>query len=414
MTETQTKNEIVRPDVKSKAAAEAKSKADPIVETKPSSLRKDNLEILQARRRRKLALRLSVWVLGPTLISAVYMGGVASDQFESVSPFAVYSTDAKPMLGLEAIIGVSSAGGSIHETLSVRDYILSRDMLNRLDAEHSFADHYKNHDVDLWTRLPAEASSEDIYEYYLDRVSVDHDTMSGNLTLSVRAYSAVDAQRFAGAILKYSEEMVNKISDRARSDQTAFAEAQVAKAEARLRKSGEKIARLQTEYGEFNPEQSAAAVVGVRSVLETELAEARIQLSQVSSVYQKRSPKVREARQRVAALKVQVAATNRRLVNPDDKGTESFSASLAVFQEAALEREFSQAAFQSTLTSLEAARAEASRQQRYLNTIAAPSRPDAATHPRKILGVLTVFFASFFLFGIMSLLGASIREHARL
>ena len=57
---------------------------------------------------------------------------------------------------------------------------------------------------------------------------------------------------------------------------------------------------------------------------------------------------------------------------------------------------------------------DAQRQRRYFVTVAAPSSPDEATEPSRILGILTVFLGAFSAFGIISLLLAAVREHARL
>ena len=378
-----------------------------------------SLKELRRRRRNRLLARLMLWVGAPTVAASVYYLGIASDQFESTAQFAVHSSDRVTPVGLEVLMGASGGGASAHDTLSVRDYVLSRDVLARLDQEHGFYDHYSSPERDFWARLPKDADSEERFEYYLSMIDVEHDTLSGNLSLHVRAFTPEAAKTFSTAIIGYSEEMVNRMSERAREDQIAFALRQVAQAEERLRASSRAISDLQTQRGEFDPQQTAAAVVGIRSELEIELAKARAELSQLQAIYQPKAAKVLEAQRRVAALKGQIARENERLVasEPADENgppDQSLSQSLVAFQQASLEQEFARAAYHSSLTSLETSRAQANQQQRYLTPIAEPSQPDAATHPEKALGILTVFFVSFAAFGIFGLLGASIREHARL
>ena len=408
------KGKIARPSDQKKSGDPPKKEAPDENETQaPPPL---TLQELRQRRRKLLILRLIAWVGGPTLISVIYFTVIASDQFQSTAQFAVHSAESTSPVGLELLMGPSGGGASVHDTLSVRDYILSRDMLARLETEHDFREHYEDSNNDIWTRLKHGADNEERFDYYLSKIDVTHDTLSGNLTVALRAYSPEAAQRFSNAIIGYSEEMVNRLSERARTDQMAFAKQQVAEAEERLAKSSEALAELQAERAEFDPQQSAAAVVGIRSELEIEVAKARAELSQLSAVFQSDAPKVREARRRVQALKTQIDAENERLVDVDpDRGPDkTLSASLVDFQQAALEQEFARAAYQSALTSIEMARAAASKQQRYLAPIARPSRPDAPTHPEKLFGILTVLFSSFAAFGIFSLLSASVREHARL
>ena len=66
------------------------------------------------------------------------------------------------------------------------------------------------------------------------------------------------------------------------------------------------------------------------------------------------------------------------------------------------------------MLTFEMAKMEAVRQSRYLVTIAPPSVPDQATHPQRLLGALTGFLMALSIFGIVSLLVAAIREHARI
>ena len=106
------------------------------------------------------------------------------------------------------------------------------------------------------------------------------------------------------------------------------------------------------------------------------------------------------------------AEESRRLVNP--KGDKGLSNSMAHFDAAMVEKEFAQSAYQSALTSLEMARSEASRQHRYLATIAKPSVPNAETHPKRVRGVVTVVLLSAMLLGIVMLLVEAVREHARI
>jgi capsular polysaccharide transport system permease protein len=123
------------------------------------------------------------------------------------------------------------------------------------------------------------------------------------------------------------------------------------------------------------------------------------------------APKVRAAAERVKALSAQIGAEKKRLVDP--KGEGDIAGSLAEFEAAMVEKEFAEASYRSALATLEVARAEAARQHRYLAVVSSPSQPDESTHPRRALGVLTVFLMSFLALGIVSLLVASVREHAR-
>jgi capsular polysaccharide transport system permease protein len=367
---------------------------------------------MRRTRARRLLLKLALCVGLPTLVAAFYYGAWASNQYQSVSVFTVESADGKVMTGFETLLGALPTSGATRDILVVRDYILSRDMLAHLISEHGWLEHFRDEQRDGWSRLSARASSEEIYDDYQGRVHVAHDTQSNTLSLEVRAYSAEKAQQLASAILLASEHMVNRLSERVRSDQIRFAEREVAKAEERYAKARDAVLALQSQGAEINPVESASALLGLRAELEAELAKARAELDTARAVMRPDAPKVMELQARVRSLSRQVEAQRDRLV--DGKHHDGLHQQISRFEPLMLEKEFAQHALQSTTASLELARVEAARQHRYLVTVAAPSLPDHATHPRRLWGVLTVFVLSLLVTAIGGIVIASIREHAKL
>jgi capsular polysaccharide transport system permease protein len=363
-------------------------------------------------RARRLLLKLVLCVGLPTLVAGFYYGAWASNQYQSVSLFTVETADGQVATGFETLLGALPTSGATRDILVVRDYILSRDMLSHLSAEHGWLEHFRDPRLDGWSRLSASASSEDIYDDYLDRVRVVHDTQSNTLSLQVRAYSAQKAKELANAILIASEQMVNHLSERVRMDQIRFAEQQLEKAEQRYSKSREAVLALQSQGAEINPVESASAFLGIRAELEGELARARAELDTVRAVMRPDAPKVQELQQRVSSLARPIDAQGRRLV--DAKEDDGLNQQIARFEPLMHEKEFAQRALHSATASLELARIEAARQHRYLVTVARPSLPDDATHPRRLWGVLTVFVLSLLVTAIGGVLVASIREHATL
>ena len=71
------------------------------------------------------------------------------------------------------------------------------------------------------------------------------------------------------------------------------------------------------------------------------------------------------------------------------------------------------ATIDAALAALEKTRGEVALQQTYLMTIASPTQPAAASHPRPAWGIATVFVASLLAVAVLSLLGGAVREHAQ-
>jgi len=370
----------------------------------------DEFETLRKARVKRLQRLFRWWVGVPTLLAVLYYGLIASDYYQSEAKFSIQSIDRSAAASLDTLIGSLPGIGSDKDALMVKDYILSRDVLARLDKEHAFLKHYQ--DAGDWlSKLSGNSTFEDAYDYYLTRVNVDFDIQSGVSTLRVRALNAQQAAEFAGAILGYSEQLVNELSHRAELDRLDLARAEVQRGEERLTAARNAILSQQLAANEMNPAESAAAVMEIRSQLEAELAKSQAELTEIISYMRADSPKAVALKNRIESLKKQVSRENSRLINTEDT---SLSNSIAGFEPLVVEKEFAEKAYESALASLEVARAEAARQHRYLATVVTPSIPDVDTHPKRMMSILTVLFAAILSFGIGSLLIAAIREHARI
>jgi capsule polysaccharide export protein KpsE/RkpR len=127
----------------------------------------------RARRARKLMRNLSIWVGVPTLLSILYFGALARDQYES---FAVLSVP-------------------VAQATLLREYVLSRDMLGKLEQTARFSEHYQAVDDDF-AGLAKGVGSEKRYAFYLEKIDVRVED-AGIFRLKVRAMTGKDAARFA-------------------------------------------------------------------------------------------------------------------------------------------------------------------------------------------------------------------------
>ncbi len=80
---------------------------------------------------------------------------------------------------------------------------------------------------------------------------------------------------------------------------------------------------------------------------------------------------------------------------------------------AAIEHEIAEKRLEAALRGLQEAQLEVGRGQRYLVVLDEPSRADSIAAPRRLWGILTVSVCALVLVSVLSLLGASVREHAK-
>ena len=346
----------------------------------------------------------------PTLVAAVYFGLIASDVYVSETRFAIRSSEDTAATGLlSAVLGGSGSGGTGDDSAIVRDFILSRDMLQHLEQRLSLREHYSGEGVDAISRLPAGASEEHFLDYYRGMVEVIVET--DITTLKTRAYTAEFSQRIGQQIVSLSEDLVNRLSDRIIEDTLKFANKEVDLAEARVRQASERVTRFRKEQRSIDPGEETSAVLGIVTGLESQLAAARAELVQAQTFMRADSAQVTSLQARVTALASQVDKERLRLAS--ESGSD-LTRLIDSYEPLVLEQELAKERYTSALTSLELARAEAQRRQRYLVAFVASELPDEAIEPERMLKVATVLVGALVIFGIGGLIVAAIKDHAGL
>ena len=348
-------------------------------------------------------------VVAPTALAILYFGLFASDIYVSESQFVVRSPDKPAASGLGVLLksaGFSNAGDEI---FAAHEYVRSRDALKDLNRNNAVAEAYGNSGVSIFDRfnpLGWDGSFEDLYDYYRGRVRVDYATTSSITTLSVRAFSAADAQKFNRQLLERSEELVNRLNNRGRSDLVRFATEEVVEAKIAAREAALSLARFRNASGILDPEKQATLQLQMVSKLQDELIGARTQLQQLRAMAPE-NPQIPILETRINSLSREIdeqlglVAGSRR----------SLSNSAAQYQRLQLEREFADRRLAAAMNSLEEARNEARRKQAYVERIVQPSLPDEAKEPRRLRGIFATFVLGLVAWAILTMLLAGVREH---
>ena len=345
----------------------------------------------------------------PTGLTGAYYGLVASDVFVSETRYAIRTGEQAPVTGLLAsMLGPGASTRAGDDASIVRDYILARDMLDELARTLDLRGHYGADSVDLLSRLAADATEEEFLEYYRDKVEVEVETGTDITVLRVRAFDAEMARRIAGEIIELSERLVNRMSERISNDTLRFARRELVQAETLVREANEAITRFRNESRSIDPGEETAAVLSIVTALESQLAGAKADLLETESVMHAESVQVKTLQNRVAALTQQIESERARLASEDGSDLTRLMDGYAPLL---LERELAQHRYSSALASLEVARADAQRKQRYLIPFVEPALPDEAIEPERAMNTLIVFLAASLIHGIGALVMASVYDH---
>ena len=356
---------------------------------------------------RRRWLRWLALVVGlPTLLAAAYYGLVASDVYISEAKFTIRGDRPAASGALElALFGAANGG---EDALIVREYVLSHGMVAELDQLLGLREAYGALGIDWWQRLPADASGEDLVSYFEDMVEITFEPESSVTTLRARAFTAPDARRIAAAIMAQGETLVNGLALRITEDLLGHARTELARAEGRVASARRALTAYRDRTAALDPSHEAGSILDIVGNLEDRLAQERAALMELRSYLREDSARIAATKARIAALAAQIAEERSRLT-----GTAGGRLSRVVedYEAIQLEVEFARSGYTSMLSSLETARAEAQRQQKYLIPVVAPNLPDEPLEPERLLGVLTVLLGTLAGYAIGALIVAAIREH---
>jgi len=246
-----------------------------------------------------------------------------------------------------------------------------------------------------------------LYKYYTKMVGlrVDHDTNSAVLT--VKAFTARDAQDLNLRLLGLSERLVNQLNGRFQAKAVAEAEKRVGDAQIRVRDARLALREYRNSHSVMDPTAEATGVLEVTNKLVTEQASLRAQLQSIERVAP-RNPGIPPLRNRINAIGAQIAAQTSRAVGTDN----GLASKLTQYEGLLVDQEFATQMLTMAAATLEQARTEALKQQYYLERVVEPDRPDIAMFPSRLWSILSVAGVALALYLIGWMLIVGILEHS--
>ena len=355
-----------------------------------------------------------LFFLLPMALGITYYYKFASDQYQATAHFTIEKSDDKGAVdAIGALTGLAGNVSSTRDALIIKDFIHSREVIERTRDDFNLKELYAKQDKDWLSRLQQDSSIEDIIEYWQEKVTVEFDSTSGIITLSVLAFEPDEAITVINAILKESEALVNNLSEKSRQDSLVFARKELEIAENDLKEVRTAVRVFRDKEKLLSPEKIAESKLLLVENLEADRARAEAELQSLRLELPENSPKIEIAKYKVSGLKQQLIKEKERSARgAKSEETKTMSAVLSKFEELITEQGFAEKSYEAALLNIKTARIDATRKQRYLTMIVYPQLPEEPVKPDQPYDYIVLLISCLLLWGILSLILSSIRDHA--
>lgn len=354
------------------------------------------------RRHIILALSFVLAVLLPITVSAWYLWTRAADQYASYLGFSVRSesgpTSSEVLGGITSLVGMTNSSSS--DTDILYKFIQSHDLVARVNDRLDLRKIWSKPLNDPIFSYNGGASLENLLDEWDRKVRVYYD--DGMIDLRVLAFNAQDAHDIAQAIYDEGTILINQLNDVAREDALRYARIELEDALERLKEARQAVTAFRNRYQMVDPEADVQSQVGLLTSLQQQLAEALVQLGLLQANAQSSDPRLEQVELRIKVIREQIKAERQKFSSETATG-EALSDVVGQYESLAVDREFAERTYTAALAAYDTARAEASRQSRYLAAYVKPTLAQEAEYPEraKLIMILSGFLLVSWVIGVL-------------
>ena len=363
-----------------------------------------------------IAITFLLFVVLPASAVTLYMAFVASNQYHSSASFSVRSIEAASAGDILGIFSQSSGSSATSDGFILIDYIRSEEMLTEISQNFDIEKTFARRGADFFYALSPGISVERKLEYWRKMVNVTFDHASGIMTLELKAFTPEDAAQLAAFILGKSEDLINRLSDRARQQVVNGAQKEVEIAEARLTKARADVRQYRDLTQEVDPTENAKLASQLIGELEGRIVALNTSLAAAKKQMTEDSPRIKVMRAQIGSLNEQLVAARQRLGSgvsgTGNAATGDVAGRILEFQNLATEQEFAERAYTAAMASLEKARIDAANKERYLATFIKPTLSEEAQYPKRFLNSLLALLGCLFAWSVGVMVYYNIRDRA--
>ena len=355
-------------------------------------------------------LSVTQLLLIPIIGSGIYFYWIARDRYVTRSDFVIRKAEESDTnmagAGLASLLGRGNQL-SLEDARFLKTYLQSPQVLADLDRTYDLDQAYAQMGLDRFAGMKPGLSKEKRLNYFKKQVSVNLDEISGAIvlrTIGLDPKASLNLNRF---MLAKSEQFVNRLNQDISQKQLSFAESELGRARGNLNQAKNRLLAYQDSNTVIDPKGEAELASQTISKLQEKLVELRVELATLKRQFKDPAePEVAVVADQVRELEQQIQKERRSLVSSKGRNLNRKAADVLKLES---DVSFATDSYKLALTSVEKARIESKRQQKFMALLSAPQLPEDPQNDWRSKGFFTVlascavgFSLTKFVFGMQA------------
>lgn len=341
-------------------------------------------------------VRLSVTqlLLVPVALAGIYFYGIARDRYVTRSDFVIRKAEeTDSSVNGNALVGLLGRGNqlSIEDARYLKTYLQSPQVLADLRRSFNLDRAYAQIGLDPFAGIKPGLSNEKKLKFFKKQVAVNLDEISGAIILRTIGLNPEASYKLNQFMLAKSEQFVNRLNQDISVKQGNFAESELIRSREKLNTAKNRLIVYQEANSVIDPKGEVELAGQMIGKLQEKLVELRIELATLKLQYKDpKEPEVDAVADQVKELKQQIDAERRSLVSSSGRNLTKKSADIIKLES---DVSFATDSYKLALTSVEKARVESTRQQKFMALLSSPQRPEDPENDWRSKGFFTVLAA---------------------
>ena len=355
-------------------------------------------------------LSVTQLLLIPVALAGVYFYSIARDRYVTRSDFVIRKAEESDTnmagAGLASLLGRGNQL-SLEDARFLKTYLQSPQVLADLDRTYNLDQAYAQKGLDRFAGMKPGLSKEKRLNFFKKQVAVSLDELSGAIvlrTIGLDPKASLNLNRF---MLAKSEQFVNRLNQDISQKQLGFAESELIRAQSNLNQAKNRLLRYQDTNTVIDPKGEAELAGQTISKLQEKLVELRVELATLKRQFKDPAePEVAVVADQVRELEQQIQKERRSLVSSKGRNLNRKASDVLKLES---DVSFATDSYKLALTSVEKARIESKRQQKFMALLSAPQLPEDPQNDWRSKGFFTVlascavgFSLTKFIFGMQA------------